>query len=214
MLANYGIKPEHFRDGLKTVRGYRRSAFVDAWARYCAPTPQLSGTTGTRGTGNVLNYLDVPDKSGVPDTSGTEELPGTRNLLETNDVPDVPVVPAPEGVAPITSSNGAVSVLSWDVPQKSIEIEGVGLVTDAAKFANTRIEELKLAIANPNRRVGWSTSQLVSTASRRLASSLGSANERGPRRYDCRIRRRAASEVCGRAGPRSVSVRASRGQDF
>ena len=99
ILAKYEIRPEHFRVGPKTVRGYRRASFGNAWTRYCGSAALESGTDGTSGTDSVFNDLDVPGKIGVPDTSGTDESRGTRILFKTNDVPDVPDVPVPKSVA-------------------------------------------------------------------------------------------------------------------
>jgi hypothetical protein len=40
LLKPYGIKPEKLRDGDRTLRGYRRATFDDAWARYVPATPE------------------------------------------------------------------------------------------------------------------------------------------------------------------------------
>jgi putative DNA primase/helicase len=66
LLGRFGIKPDHWRDGKETVRGYRRKDFEDAWSRY------LSGTSGTSGTAKPSNDLPVPDVPAVPD-GGTVE---------------------------------------------------------------------------------------------------------------------------------------------
>jgi len=90
MLASFGIRPQHFRDGSRTIRGYTRELFRDAWERYCMSRSVGSGTTGTSGTSPIFNELAVPVKDAVSDVSGTNEISGTGNLLKINRVPDVP----------------------------------------------------------------------------------------------------------------------------
>lgn len=48
-LSRYGIRPVSVRIGDETLKGYRRSDFVDAWSRYLrdAVTSVTSGTSGT-----------------------------------------------------------------------------------------------------------------------------------------------------------------------
>lgn len=95
MLAEFGIRPQHFRDGSETIRGYIRSAFVDVWRRFCESPPPMSGTAGTSGTDNLFNNLHVPDENPLGDTSRVDKLPGPCMSLKTNGVPGVPLVPVP-----------------------------------------------------------------------------------------------------------------------
>ncbi|HVS87097.1 MAG TPA: DUF3631 domain-containing protein [Candidatus Acidoferrum sp.] len=90
MLAPFEIRPEHFREGARTIRGYTRASFRDAWERYCSSSSVAPGTNDTSGTANLLNELAVPDKNAVPASSDTDELSGTAILLKTKRVPDVP----------------------------------------------------------------------------------------------------------------------------
>jgi len=49
-LSRYGIRPVSIRLGVETLKGYRRSDFVDAWSRYLrdAVTSVTSDTSGTQ----------------------------------------------------------------------------------------------------------------------------------------------------------------------
>jgi len=38
-LGEFGIKPAQIRVDRVVTRGYRRADFVDAWERYCRPSP-------------------------------------------------------------------------------------------------------------------------------------------------------------------------------
>ena len=93
ILSPYGISSDRWREGKKTLRGYSRSLFRDAWSRYCPSTVQTPDTPGTSGADCVFNHLPVPDKDVVPDVSDTDVGPGTAKLFKTNTVPDVPHVP-------------------------------------------------------------------------------------------------------------------------
>lgn len=95
MLGRFGIRPEHFRDGLKTIRGYTRASFRDAWERYPAPPAVAIGTSGTD---SAFSELAVPDENSVPDASGTDNVSGRAISFKTRRVPDVPVVPPPERI--------------------------------------------------------------------------------------------------------------------
>lgn len=46
-LGRFGIRPEKWREGHRTVRGYKASAFHDAWARYLPPDIPQGGQSAT-----------------------------------------------------------------------------------------------------------------------------------------------------------------------
>jgi putative DNA primase/helicase len=46
LLRPFGIRPDHWRVGTETIRGYASAAFADAWTRYC-PEQAPTGTNGT-----------------------------------------------------------------------------------------------------------------------------------------------------------------------
>jgi hypothetical protein len=55
-----------------------------------------------------------------------------------------------------------VALLSWELRQKPVTIIGTGeVVTDAGKFARMCLEQLRIALANPRRRLGWTAQQLL-----------------------------------------------------
>ena len=69
MLSRYDVKSCKLRLGATTANGYRRADLHDAWQRYLPTSPQVSGTSGTVGTGKASDVLHVPD---VPVAMGGE----------------------------------------------------------------------------------------------------------------------------------------------
>jgi len=55
----------------------------------------------------------------------------------------------------------SVRVVSWNLKQPPVAIEVCAVVADPALFARTTVEQLKIALAEPTRWVGWSIPQLI-----------------------------------------------------
>jgi len=86
-LGAYDIHSKKIRIGEKSIRGYKREFFVDAWKRYL---PRKSGTSGTSGTEADVQGDSVPDD---PERSGGNGTGKSINPAVLGDVPDVPDVP-------------------------------------------------------------------------------------------------------------------------
>ena len=54
-----------------------------------------------------------------------------------------------------------VRLISWDLKNPPVLIEMSGVVTDPEKFARTTLDQLRAALDNPKRWVGWSVTQLI-----------------------------------------------------
>jgi hypothetical protein len=54
-----------------------------------------------------------------------------------------------------------VRLVGWDLKQPPVAIETCSVVTDPALFALTTLEQLRTALAQPNRWIGWSIPQLI-----------------------------------------------------
>ena len=54
-----------------------------------------------------------------------------------------------------------VRLLEWNLKKPPIGIETCAVVTDPALFARATLEQLRIALAEPKRWVGWSVPQLV-----------------------------------------------------
>jgi hypothetical protein len=54
-----------------------------------------------------------------------------------------------------------VRLVRWDLKQPPVAIETCAVVTDSALFARTTLEQLRTALALPNRWIGWSIQQLI-----------------------------------------------------
>jgi hypothetical protein len=90
MLKPYGITPDQIRIEDKSLKGYRRSDFMDAWSRYVV-TPDLGET---RETGETSRTKSVSDNENVSDANETNDA---RETEFTNDVSDVSDVSPEQG---------------------------------------------------------------------------------------------------------------------
>jgi hypothetical protein len=105
LLKPYGVKPEKLREGVDTFRGYRRTLFEDAWARYVPDTseegsPEETGEeSATPGEAEQAEQPEhpadragsgVPHKQNVPEHDGYVEH---EKPHKKGDVPHVPLVP-------------------------------------------------------------------------------------------------------------------------
>jgi hypothetical protein len=98
LLAPFGIRPIHSREGAKTTRGYSRCSFVDAWERYCTfPAKRRgagdTGTNGTNGTSDPYRNMVAADEYAMAAEFEGDKASSTSNLPEKHCVPDVSDVP-------------------------------------------------------------------------------------------------------------------------
>jgi hypothetical protein len=61
------------------------------------------------------------------------------------------IPPMPEGIR----------LISWNLKDPPVAIEMCAVVTGPALFAKTTLEQLRVALENPKRWVGWSIPQLI-----------------------------------------------------
>lgn len=54
-----------------------------------------------------------------------------------------------------------VRLVDWNLKEPPVAIETCSVVIDSALFARTTLEQLRIALANPRRWVGWSVQQLI-----------------------------------------------------
>jgi hypothetical protein len=54
-----------------------------------------------------------------------------------------------------------VKLIRWNLKSPPVAIETCVVVTDPALFARTTLEQLRTALAQPQRWVGWSVTQLI-----------------------------------------------------
>jgi hypothetical protein len=69
------------------------------------------------------------------------------NFLQERDV----IPPMPPGV----------HLVSWNLKEPPVAIEVCSLVTDTALFAKTTLQQLQIAMAMPQRWLGWTVPQLI-----------------------------------------------------
>jgi hypothetical protein len=54
-----------------------------------------------------------------------------------------------------------IRLVEWKLKEPPVAIETCAVVTDSSVFARTTLEQLRLALANPKRWVGWTVPQLI-----------------------------------------------------
>jgi hypothetical protein len=93
-----------------------------------------------------------------PEPQQREELAGQVAFLRTHrdEVADF----LRKRVAIPTMPPG-VRLVKWSLKDPPVAIETCAVVTEPALFASTTLEQLRVALANPKRWVGWSVSQLL-----------------------------------------------------
>ena len=98
-IKDFEVRPHVVRIGGQTPRGYDRTDFHDAWARYLPPLllPSDTATAATSVTTQVTAPQSVADENPVADTSATRKgsAPGSRPLTRENAL--VADVALPEG---------------------------------------------------------------------------------------------------------------------
>jgi hypothetical protein len=54
-----------------------------------------------------------------------------------------------------------VRLIKWSLKEPPVAIETCAVVVDPALFASSTLEQLRIALANPKRWVGWTVTQLI-----------------------------------------------------
>ena len=54
-----------------------------------------------------------------------------------------------------------IHLIAWKLKEPPVALDSCSVVTDPAKFARTSLEQLRIALAQPKRWVGWSVPQLI-----------------------------------------------------
>jgi hypothetical protein len=54
-----------------------------------------------------------------------------------------------------------VQLIEWNLNEPPIAVEVCAVVTDPVKFARSTVEQLRVALENPGRLVGWTVPQLI-----------------------------------------------------
>ena len=96
-----------------------------------------------------------PSKDSIKPYGGSPmpEIPGpavpTKPAMTCTVYPVIPIVPV------------GVRLVKWNLKEPPVAIDTCSIVLDSELFARTMLEQLRLALANPKRWVGWSVPQLV-----------------------------------------------------
>jgi hypothetical protein len=70
-----------------------------------------------------------------------------------------------------------VRLIQWTLKEPRVAIETCSVVTDPALFARTTLEQLRAALLQPKRWVGWSVTQLIDRLSQAGVSCRGRARK-------------------------------------
>ena len=95
LLSAFDIHPEKIRVGDASVRGYKRAAFEDAWARNLGERPTVAGTNGTSGTPLASDVRSVPSVPGRVRNGRGDRVSGTSHVSDDGiDAPAAALGPA------------------------------------------------------------------------------------------------------------------------
>jgi TubC N-terminal docking domain len=64
-------------------------------------------------------------------------------------------------LAAIPPIPAGVHLISWNLKNPPVTVETCAIVTDTLLFARRTIEQLRIALGDPTRWVGWTVSQLI-----------------------------------------------------
>jgi hypothetical protein len=120
---------------------------------------------------NIANIVGAIEATGVgfridgdkvcvwyPDEERRKELAGQVAFLRGHRVEVAELLRARSAIPQVP--NG-VRLIQWKLKEPPVAIETCAVVTEPAQFANRTLEQLRLALVNPKRWVGWSVPQLI-----------------------------------------------------
>lgn len=120
---------------------------------------------------NVAKAVDVAEAKGArfrldgdkvrvwyPDEERREELAAQVSFLRERRAEVTAFLKARRIVPPMPPG---VRLINWHLKEPPVAIETCAVVTNPALFASTTLEQLRTAIAQPKRWVGWSVPQLI-----------------------------------------------------
>jgi hypothetical protein len=98
-------------------------------------------------------------KPSKPGFVGFEGAPSAE--ISINKAQIMPAVPVDVASCPAPSKLAGVRAVEWKLKEPPVAIETCAVVTDTALFARSTLEQLRIALEQPKRWVGWSIPQLV-----------------------------------------------------
>ena len=101
----------------------------------------------------------VATKPSKPGFVGFEGVPSAE--ISINKAQIVPAAPVDVASGPTPSKSAGIRVVEWKLKEPPVAVETCAVVTDTALFARSTLEQLRIALAQPKRWVGWSVPQLV-----------------------------------------------------
>ena len=116
----------------------------------CIPIAQTSETKEKPVPALPLGEIIEKDLQGEP-TKPTKPEPARAQSGVSAASPTLKSSSVPRGV----------HLVRWDLREPPVAIDTCSVVTDSGLFARTTLEQLRAALANPKRWVGWSVPQLI-----------------------------------------------------
>ena len=120
---------------------------------------------------NIANIVGEIEATGVgfridgdkvcvwyPDEERRKELAGHVAFLRGHRAEVAELLRARSAIPQVP--NG-VRLIQWKLKEPPVAIETCAVVTEPAQFANSTLEQLRLALVNPKRWVGWTVPQLI-----------------------------------------------------
>ena len=105
-----------------------------------------------------------PSKSGfvVSEGASSKESPIIRGrFLDSNAASSEQEGTIPDSESSVPRMSPRVGLIEWKLKELPIAIETCAVVLDPVLFARSTLEQLRVAIENPKRWVGWTVPQLI-----------------------------------------------------
>jgi hypothetical protein len=103
---------------------------------------------------------EMPTKPSKLGSVGFEGALPAETSIKKREVVE-PTVPANVASVVAASTSAGICVVEWILKDPPVAIETCAVVTDTALFARSTLEQLRIALTQPKRWVGWSVPQLV-----------------------------------------------------
>jgi hypothetical protein len=72
-----------------------------------------------------------------------------------------PAVPVNVERAPVGSASASIRIIEWKLKQPPVAMETCAVVINTRLFAESTLDQLRIVLTQPKRRVGWTVPQLI-----------------------------------------------------
>ena len=102
-----------------------------------------------------------PAKPSKPSSVGFVGSPQAEISIIRSQLPEQIALRVETTEVTIPAMPPGVRLIEWKLKEPPVAIETCAVVTDSGLFARTTLEQLRIALAEPKRWVGWTVPQLI-----------------------------------------------------